>query len=136
MYQVYIIVYRFESDTVELCNIRLMVGQSIIKKETLVRIQLNGNLNKINLTMLNILIMLNKRESTILFQWFLHLEVRIIPISGIHVGSNPTETSKACELPKSFKSSSLDLFRANFKLLHPVGSMHSLWFNSAMELPY
>ena len=61
------------------------------KKETLVRIQLNVNLNKINLTLLNILIMLNKRESTILFQWSLHLEVRIQG-DTCNVGSNPTET--------------------------------------------
>jgi hypothetical protein len=55
MYQVYIIVYRFESGTVELCNIRLTVGQSIIKKEMLVRVQLNVKIYKINLTPLNIL---------------------------------------------------------------------------------
>ena len=61
------------------------------KKETLVRIQLNVNLNKINLTLLNILIMLNKRESTILFQWSLHLAVRIQG-DTCNVGSNPTET--------------------------------------------
>lgn len=91
MYQVYIIVYRFESGTVELSNIRLTVGQSIIKKETLVRIQLNVNLNKINLTLLNILIMLNKIESTILFQWSLHLAERIQG-DTCHVGSNPAET--------------------------------------------